>query len=152
MTAPKVQSFFLINMEIKIIKLFLRLALAAGFLYASIDRLNDIIGILNPNTVFWGNWNNFVAYTSKLMPWFPHWLVLTLAIIATICEIVFGICLLIGWKTNQAARLSGVLPLLFAIFMSLTVGLPTVFAYSVYSASAAAFALSTFKVKFLEFK
>ncbi|MCZ2129154.1 MAG: DoxX family membrane protein [Bacteroidia bacterium] len=139
-------------MEIKIIKIFLRLSLSASFLYASIDRFNDILGILNPNTVFWGNWSNFMAYSAKLMPWFPYWIVLTLAIIATIGEIVFGICLLIGWKTSQVARLSGLLLLLFAIFMSLTVGIPTVLSYSVYSASAAAFALSTFKVKFLEFK
>lgn len=139
-------------MGIKIIKLFLRFAIAASFLNASIDRFNDILGILNPEKVYWGNWSNFVAYSAVLMPWFPHWLVVTSAVIATAGEIIFALLLIIGYKTNLIGTLSGVLLLLFAIFMSLTVGLGQALNYSVFSAATAGFALGTIKTKFLELK
>lgn len=51
----------------KLIKLFLRLAIAGGFLSAVADRF----GIWNSN-IAWGNWSNFVAYTQSILPWFSY--------------------------------------------------------------------------------
>ena len=130
----------------RIIKLFLRLSIAAGFLSASADRF----GLWPENASTWGNWNSFLEYTEILNPWFPISIIPTLAIVATALEIVFALCLLIGFKTELFAKLSGILLLIFAISMTFSTGIKSAFDYSVYTASAAAFALSLMKIKFLE--
>ena len=68
----------------------------------------------------------------------------------TIAEIIFALVLLVGFKTELVARLSGLLLLLFALSMTFATGIKGAFDYSVFSASAAAFALSLMKEKFLE--
>ncbi len=83
-------------------------------------------------------------------PWAPDSLVPALGALATFAEIVFALALLIGFKTELVARLSGLLLLLFAFSMTFSVGIKGVFDYSVFSAAAAAFALSLIKEKFLE--
>lgn len=131
---------------ISAVKIFLRAALALSFLSAVADRF----GFWNESVSAWGNWNNFIAYTQVINPWIPESLVPTLAIVATIAEIIFAIGLLIGFKTELVARLSGLLLLLFALSMTFSTGIKGAFDYSVFSASAAAFALSLMKQKFLE--
>lgn len=130
----------------KLIKLFLRLAISAGFLSASADRF----GLWPENVSVWGNWNSFLEYTEILNPWFPISIIPTLAIVATTFEIIFALFLLIGFKTELIARLSGILLLLFALSMTFSTGIKDAFDFSVFSASAAAFALSLMKFKFLE--
>lgn len=129
-----------------IIKLFLRLAISAGFLSAVADRF----GIWSAEASVWGNWGNFVQYTEVINPWFPTSLVPTLAIIATTAEILFAFFLLIGFKTELFAKLSGFLLLIFALSMTFSIGIKGAFDYSVFIASAGAFALSTMKEKYLE--
>jgi uncharacterized membrane protein YphA (DoxX/SURF4 family) len=130
----------------KIIKLFLRLALAAGFLSASADRL----GWWPQDVSAWGNWNSFLEYTEIINPWIPISLIPTVAIVATVAEVVFALCLLLGFKTEFFAKLSGILLMLFALSMTFSTGVKGVFDYSVFSAAAAAFALSLMKEKYLE--
>lgn len=98
----------------------------------------------------WGNWQNFVDYTAVINPWMPASLIPMLAVIATITEIVFGLFLLIGFKTEVFAKLSGLLMLIFALSMTFSVGIKSGFDYSVFTASAAAFGLSLIKAKYLE--
>jgi uncharacterized membrane protein YphA (DoxX/SURF4 family) len=98
----------------------------------------------------WGNWANFVAYTKIINPWFPESVIPTLAIMATAAEIGFALCLLVGFKTELFARLSGVLLLLFALSMTFSTGVKGALDYSVFTASAGAFALSFMKDKYLE--
>lgn len=133
-------------MKEKIIKLFLRLGLAAGFLSAVADRF----GLWLKEVSVWGNWDAFLAYTQILNPWFPESFIPALAIIATAAEVVFAICLIIGFKTKLFAQLSGLLLLIFALSMTFSIGIKNPLDYSVFSASAAAFALSLMKTKFLE--
>lgn len=128
------------------IKLFLRLALSASFLSAIADRF----GWWPANVLVWGNWENFVAYTQAINPWLPESLISPAAIVATFAEIIFPICLLLGYKTEFVARLSGFLLLLFALAMTFSSGIKGPLDYSVFSASAAAFALSAMKEKYLE--
>lgn len=130
----------------RIIKLFLRIAIAVGFLSAVADRF----GMWSEARSTWGNWESFVTYTQILNPWFPEAFAPTLGAVATLAEIVFAIFLLIGFKTELFAKLSGILLLIFALSMSLTLGVKAPFDYSVFIASAGAFALSTMKEKYLE--
>lgn len=132
-------------METRLVKLFLRFAIAGGFLSAVADRF----GIWHDHLA-WGNWGSFVAYTQTLLPWFSAGMVEVAAIIATGAEVVLAVLLIIGWKTAWVARLSGLLMLIFALAMSFSGGIKTAFDASVFAASAAAFALGTMKEKFLE--
>ena len=133
-------------MKSKIIKIFLRLALASGFLSAVADRF----GLWSKDVSVWGNWNSFLEYTQKINPWFPESMISLLGIIATTAEIVFALFLLIGFKTELFARLSGLLLLIFALSMTFSTGIKGVFDFSVLSASAGAFALSLMHEKYLE--
>ncbi len=134
------------NVKIKLIKLFLRLAISLSFLSAVADRF----GMWPAEISVWGNWQNFVDYTAVINPWMPASLIPMLAVIATIAEIVFGLFLLIGFKTELFAKLSGLLMLIFALSMTFSVGIKSGFDYSVFTASAAAFGLSLIKAKYLE--
>ncbi|WP_339704305.1 DoxX family protein [Algoriphagus aquimarinus] len=133
-------------MKIKFIKLFLRLAISLSFLSAVADRF----GMWPAEISVWGNWQNFVDYTAVINPWMPASLIPMLAVIATITEIVFGLFLLIGFKREVFAKLSGLLMLIFALSMTFSAGIKSGFDYSVFTASAAAFGLSLIKAKYLE--
>lgn len=134
------------SMNKKMIKLFLRITISVGFLSAVADRF----GWWNEKNSVWGNWDRFLDYTQLVNPWFPNSFIQTAAILATGAEVVFALCLLIGYKTELFARLSGGLLLLFAVAMALSTGIKGPLDYSVFTASAAAFALGMMKEKFLE--
>lgn len=133
-------------MKDKIIKLFLRAAISLSFLSAVADRF----GLWGEKYSVWDNWGNFVAYTKVINPWLPQGIIETVAALATGAEILFALCLLVGYKTELFAKLSGLLLLLFALSMTFSTGIKGAFDYSVFSASAAAFALAQMKNKFLE--
>jgi uncharacterized membrane protein YphA (DoxX/SURF4 family) len=133
-------------MNAKLIKLFLRLTISAGFLSAVADRF----GWWSKEVSAWGNWENFVAYTQTINPRIPSAMIPTLAIIATVAEIIFALLLIIGFKTELFAKLSGYLLLLFGLSMALSIGIKAPLDYSVFSACAGAFALSLMKEKYLE--
>ena len=128
------------------IKLFLRIALAVGFLAAVADRF----GFWAKEVAVWGNWDSFLEYTQLINPIFPESFIAPIGIVVTIAEITFALLLLLGFKTELIAKLSGFLLLIFAIAMMSSTGIKGVFDYSVLSASAGAFALSTMKEKNLE--
>jgi uncharacterized membrane protein YphA (DoxX/SURF4 family) len=133
-------------MGYKSVKLFLRFALAASFLSAVADRF----GIWGKEISVWGNWENFLAYTKQINPWFPESFVPMLGGLATGAEIIFAVFILVGFKTELFAKLSGFLLLIFALSMTFSFGIKGAFDYSVFTAAAAAFALGTMKDKFLE--
>lgn len=130
----------------RIIKLFLRLSISAGFISAVADRF----GWWSSTVSVWGNWNSFVDYTRLINPWFPDNLISAVGTIATGAEIIFALFLLVGLKTELFARLSGFLLLAFGLSMTFSTGIKGAFDYSVFSASAGAFALSLLKEKYLE--
>ncbi|WP_420552428.1 DoxX family protein [Tenacibaculum aiptasiae] len=133
-------------MKNKYLKLFLRLSIAFGFLSAVADRF----GLYSKEISTWGNWNSFIDFTHLITPWFPKIIIPSIAIIATILEIVFAICLLLGYKTQLTAKLSGVLLLIFGLSMTFSLGIKPPLDYSVFGISAAAFALSNFNEPYLE--
>jgi uncharacterized membrane protein YphA (DoxX/SURF4 family) len=133
-------------MNRKIIKIYLRLAIAMSFLSAVADRF----GMWDEEISVWGNWNSFQEYTQIINPWFPNSMISIVGSIATTAEIIFAICLIIGFKTELFARLSGFLLLIFALSMTFSTGIKGAFDFSVFSASAGAFALSLIKEKYIE--
>jgi len=133
-------------MNKKFVKIFLRVSISLGFLSAVADRF----GMWSKEVSAWGNWDNFMQYTELINPWFPSSMISTIGIIATSAEIMFAICILIGLKTGLFAKLSGILLLVFALSMTFSVGIKGALDYSVFIASAGAFALSTMKEKYLE--
>ncbi|UWX53725.1 DoxX family protein [Maribacter litopenaei] len=77
-------------------------------------------------------------------------LIPTIGSLATFAEIIFAVFLIVGFKTELFAKLSGLLLLLFALSMTFSTGIKGAFDYSVFSASAGAFALSLMKEKYWE--
>ncbi len=124
----------------------MRLAIAIGFLSAVADRF----GFWSKDISSWGNWDSFLQYTRTINPWLPEFMIPTMGVLATAAEIVFAICLIIGFKTELFAKLSGILMLIFALSMTFSIGIKAPLDYSVFIASGGAFALSLMKDKFLE--
>ncbi|MEQ8472446.1 MAG: DoxX family protein [Marinoscillum sp.] len=131
---------------LKFIKTFLRLSIASAFLSAVFDRF----GIWPQNVSAWGNWDSFLDYTATLIPWVPDHFIPFFGFVATAAEVVFSICLLIGYKTSFFAKLSGLLLLCFGLAMSTTYGLKAPLDYSVFTGAAAAFALGAISIRFFE--
>jgi uncharacterized membrane protein YphA (DoxX/SURF4 family) len=77
--------------------------------------------------------------------WFmPTFLLPTVAWASTIAEIVLGLALVVGLFTRIAALLSGMLLLLFALAMTVALGVKAPLDFSVFSASAGAFPLAAY--------
>ncbi|MCL9804699.1 DoxX family membrane protein [Flavobacterium amniphilum] len=133
-------------MNTKLIKTALRLSLSAGFLSAVADRF----GMWGKAVSVWGNWENFLNYTQQINRWVPGSLIEPLGIVATAAEIIFPVFLLLGFKTELFAKLSGYLLLVFALSMTFSTGIKGALDFSVFTAAAAAFALSTMKEKYWE--
>ncbi|NML68542.1 DoxX family protein [Chryseobacterium sp. RP-3-3] len=125
----------------KIPQLLLRYALGITFLTPVADRLG-ILGAPGTGNIEWGNWSNFIDYTTTLMPVFERSIVNVMGSIATIGELLVGICLIIGFKTKYAAIGASLITLTFIVFMTLSVGIQKPVNYGVFTASAAGFLLS----------
>ncbi|TDX00297.1 DoxX family membrane protein [Dinghuibacter silviterrae] len=129
----------------KIIQLYLRLALGIGFLVPGLDRL----GCWGPHggaQISWGDWAHFQTYAREVMSFLPTGLADKLAVVATAAELTFGVLLVLGLWTRWAALGSGLLLLGFAISMAVSFGIVSPLSYSVFTASAGAFLLSGVKV------
>lgn len=120
---------------------YLRLALGTAFLSAVGDRFG-IWGPPGKPLVAWGNFHNFLLYTGKLNPWFPASWTPAVGWIATLCEVAFGIALILGFRTQVTAFLTGLLTLAFALGMTFALGIKAPLNYSVFTVSASSFLLT----------
>lgn len=127
--------------ELRYALIFLRVALAVGYLSAVADRFG-LWGPPGAPSVGWGNFHNFTLYTAKLNPWCPTVFLPALAWIATVAEAGIGLALLAGLRLRITALLSGLMALAFALAMTFTTGPHSVFSYSVLAVSAASFVLA----------
>ncbi|UMQ41366.1 DoxX family protein [Chryseobacterium sp. Y16C] len=123
--------------EIQFPQLFLRVAIAVTMLSAVADRL----GFWGKNSS-WGNWENFEKYTQQLTYFLPTSLGTVSAYAATFLEILFPLLLVLGFKTKLAAYGAGFLLLIFAISMTIALGVKAPLDYSVWIGSAASFLLA----------
>ncbi|SIO54027.1 DoxX family membrane protein [Chitinophaga niabensis] len=122
------------NKHIANAQFLLRLALGIGFILPVLDRIG-LIGAPGSNGVAWGNWSNFVDYTHSLVPYLSRSLAEVAGWTATILEAVFGVLLIIGYKTKWAAFGSFGLTLIFAVSMFFFSNYRAPFSYSVFVVS-----------------
>ena len=121
---------------------FLRFALGLTFLSAVADRFG-LWGAFGEPHVAWGTFARFVVYTGQLNWFLPKAVIPILAMVATCAEVIFGVLLLLGWRTRTTALLSGALLLLFAIAMTGALGIKSPLDASVFSDAGGAFLLAT---------
>src|SRR5437016_14526688 len=86
---------------------FLRLALAAGFLSAVADRFG-LWGPPGTPGVGWGGFDPFLAYTGRLLWFLPAGLVPAAGWTATLLEAALAVGLLAGVRLRAVALASGV--------------------------------------------
>jgi len=122
-------------------QLYLRVSIGVAYLVFGLDRLGAW-GRYGGKNISWGDWDHFIKYAAEVMNFLPLQVVNILAIIATVCEISFGIMLLTGIWIRVAALGSGILALLFAISMAVSSGITSPLSYSVFTLSAASFLLA----------
>ncbi len=119
----------------------LRLGLGLGFLSAVADRFGLWGGFGQPN-VEWGNYSRFLEYTHSLNWYLPAAMTPLLGAIATGGETLFGLLVLFGWHTRVAARLSGLLLIVFATSMTISLGAKSVLNFAVLTGIGGAFLLA----------
>ncbi len=120
---------------------FLRIALAAGFLSATADRVG-LWGAPGAPGVAWGKWSEFLDYVAALNWFLPAFLIPLVGWVATLGEIACAIALLVGWRLKLAACASGVLLLFFALTMAIAEGIKSPLDSSVFAAAGGAFLLA----------
>jgi hypothetical protein len=124
--------------------IFLRLALAAGFLSAVADRFG-LWGLASTPGVAWGGFDPFLAYTGKLLWFLPAGLVPGVGWAATVLEVALAVGLLAGVRLQAVALASGVLLSVFAVTMTVALGPEPPLSSSVWSAAAGAFLLASLR-------
>jgi uncharacterized membrane protein YphA (DoxX/SURF4 family) len=129
------------NITIPQAGLILRIILGITMLSAVADRFG-LWGAPGDPGVAWGNWDNFIAYTQTLNSFASKSLAGILGALATFFEILFGLFLIIGFKTRIVAFGTSGLMLLFALSMAISASIKAPFDYSVLTSSAAALLLS----------
>jgi uncharacterized membrane protein YphA (DoxX/SURF4 family) len=120
---------------------FLRFALGISFLSAVADRFG-LWGVYGQPDVAWGNYARFVDYTAKLNWFLPAATIPALAMTATAAETLFGLLLILGWQTRLVALLSGALLAIFALTMTVALGVKAPLNFSVFSAAGGALLLA----------
>jgi putative oxidoreductase len=129
------------NSIVKIISVYLRVAIATAYLWEVADRLG-FLGAHGQPHVGWGDWAHFIDYASQVMHFLPSSFIPVLAVFASLGEGLFGLMMLFGLFTRIAALGSGVLSLCFAIAMAISFGIDSPLGYSVFTLSAASFLLA----------
>ncbi|WP_108062303.1 MauE/DoxX family redox-associated membrane protein [Poseidonibacter lekithochrous] len=128
-----------INQE-KIVLLFVRFALAIGFISAVADRFG-LWGNAGESGVAWGNFETFEAYVAFLNPYLHSSMIPVLSWGVTIVELVLAGLLILGLYLRSSALFSALLLLSFAIGMSFVSGVKAPLDYSVFTAASAAIML-----------
>lgn len=120
---------------------YIRWSLGLTFLSACADRFG-LWGPPGSRYAVWGDWSHFALYAAKLNSFLPVWLHTPAACIATIAEISFGFALISGFLLREAAYGSAVLLGLFALTMTISLGVKAPLNYSVFVDAGAAWLLA----------
>jgi uncharacterized membrane protein YphA (DoxX/SURF4 family) len=118
-------------------QLFLRIAFAISLFSAVADRFG-LWGPPGSPNASWGDWEHFLAYSNILNAYAPPFLGSILAIAATAAEIIFGLMLLLGYKTRIAAWGAFLLMIAFALTMTFSIGPKAPLNYAVWTCAGAA--------------
>jgi uncharacterized membrane protein YphA (DoxX/SURF4 family) len=120
---------------IQIVRIALRLSLAAGFLSAVADRF----GWWKPfGQGSWGSMGAFADYTHQLVPFASGWLLTVIVWAATATETTLAVLLLTGWRPKLVGAATCLTLIVFGTAMAVSLGMESPLSYSVFSAASAA--------------
>jgi uncharacterized membrane protein YphA (DoxX/SURF4 family) len=126
---------------IRVVRVALRLSLAAAFLSAVADRF----GWWQPfGQGSWGSMAAFADYTHQLVPFASGWFLSVIVWAATGTEATLGILLLTGWRPKLVGAATCLVLIIFGIAMAVSLGMESPLSYSVFSAASAAAAYTIF--------
>ena len=121
--------------RIRIVRIALRLSLAAAFLSAVADRF----GWWAPfGQGYWGSMGAFADYTHQLVPFASGWFLTVIVWAATATEATLGVLLLTGWRPKLVGAATCLVLIVFGIAMAVSLGMESPLSYSVFSAASAA--------------
>jgi uncharacterized membrane protein YphA (DoxX/SURF4 family) len=118
-----------------------RVAMGMTFLSPVADRFG-LWGPPGAPNVSWGNWDRFVAYSTRLNWYLPDALQQSVAALATAGELLFGVALIAGIYTRLAAYGAASLLTCFALAMATGLGIRAPLDYSVFVDAAGAWLLA----------
>jgi uncharacterized membrane protein YphA (DoxX/SURF4 family) len=120
---------------IRVVRIALRLSLAAAFLSAVADRF----GWWEPfGQGSWGSMGAFTDYTHQLVPFASGWLLTVIVWAATATESTLGVLLLTGWRPKLVGAATCLVLIAFGTAMAVSLGIESPLSYSVFSAASAA--------------
>ena len=120
---------------IRVVRIALRLSLAAAFLSAVADRF----GWWSPfGQGSWGSMDAFADYAHKLVPFASGWLLIVIVWAATVTEVALGFSLLTGWRPILVGTATCLVLTIFGAAMAVSLGVEAPLSYSVFSAASAA--------------
>jgi uncharacterized membrane protein YphA (DoxX/SURF4 family) len=121
--------------RIRVVRIALRLSLAAAFLSAVADRF----GWWAPfGQGSWGSMGAFADYTHQLVPFASGWLLTVIVWTATATEATLGVLLLTGWRPKLVGAATCLVLIVFGTAMAVSLGMASPLSYSVFSAASAA--------------
>jgi uncharacterized membrane protein YphA (DoxX/SURF4 family) len=121
--------------RIRVVRIALRLSLAAAFLSAVADRF----GWWEPfRQGSWGSMGAFADYTHQLVPFASGWFLTVIVWGATAAEATLGVLLLTGWRPKLVGAASCLVLTVFGVAMAVSLGIASPLSYSVFSAASAA--------------
>ena len=120
---------------IRVVRIALRVSLAAAFLSAVADRF----GWWEPfGQGSWGSMGSFADYTHQLVPFASGWLLTVIVWAATVTEATLGVLLLTGWRPKLVGAATCLVLIIFGTAMGVSLGMESPLSYSVFSAASAA--------------
>lgn len=125
----------------------LRIAVGLNFGLAVLDRCG-VFGPFGAPGVSWGDWPHFVAYTRLVNAFLPLRLAPTLAIAATIYEIVLTVTLVLGISSRFFLKAAVLLLLMYGTAMTLSLGFTSQLEYAVIVLCAGSWVLATLDATF----
>jgi len=121
-------------------RIVLRLCLSSAFLVAIADRFG-VYGGHGTKGVTWGDWTHFLQFVAYLIKIAPKAFIPAIGVLETIIEFALAVALLVGVYPRIVAWSSAALLALFAVTMSIALGIPTTLGYGVFTAVGAALLL-----------
>jgi putative oxidoreductase len=119
---------------------YLRLGLGTAFLAAVTDRF-ALWGAHGTPNVSWGDFGHFIAYTAQLNWFLPSAMIPALAWTVTVAESALGVALLLGLYLRPVAYASAALLTMFALAMTVALGVKAPLNFSVFTAAGGALLL-----------
>jgi hypothetical protein len=120
--------------RIRVVRIALRLSLAAAFLSAVADRF----GWWAPfGQGSWGSMASFADYARQLVPFASGWFLSVIVWGATATEAALGVLLLTGWRPKLVGAATCLVLIVFGIAMAVSLGVESPLSYSVFSAASA---------------